>query len=692
MKTWLRQHRILIGCMAGLGVGFACFLQWGVPRYAAPWIQSEGFRQMLSRQVSQSIKVEGEFTPFQSKGWTVRTDSFESEGRPGEAIGRLRAYTGTGVFNPWAIFWRVWQIDTLHAQRGYFELRWPDDSQKKPLIKKPAPWYAFLMPTRFFCKEIFCDNAEVLFPFADKTGRLYNLVLRAEMIKQDFLYKSKEGDFEFALLPPMKVDNLEVFVDRYKAELRNIQLRESNGPGKLAIFGGRIGMRTDKSIRGDIQAENLDFSRILPPTVKGHINGRLTGKIRWDTDETGQNTTSGGTVILSEVTADGWPFLDDLRRVLQNPAFESLHISKAECTYRLGGKLFAADSAEIDVPGMFRVKGSALYDWNTHRAGVDVTIRDWNLAAFLPSSMQVRQAAPATATLHWSGPLDKPDEAKGNGRFQTGDTILKCPPQLKRLLAKYKIVPPPEIELTQVLLPFSYDSGEFALQDFYIQSATAFQIHGHMSWSKKNECSIDASFQHLPLERWAPTPLKNKLFGTLQASAQWHGPGWNWDQGHGTGTLAGTGIVTRGMGWQETARRFFKDSSWEKLPWKRCSVRWTAVGDGMQISDLDLFSPGKAGVRGAVNMDQNKKLKGQIKIGLSAKNLEWLPEATTAVFKEKRDGLFWATVKISGDLENPKHDLGSQIRNVLLRHPLALAGLALRGVSWWLGDFFGIYK
>ena len=130
MKTWLRQHRVLVGCLAGLGFGFAAFLQWGVPRYAAPWIQSDGFRQMLSRQVSQALKVQGQFAPLHAEGWKIRTEHFESEGRPGEAIGALKAYDGDGTFNPWAIFRRVWQIDFLHAKTGHFELLWPDDSQK----------------------------------------------------------------------------------------------------------------------------------------------------------------------------------------------------------------------------------------------------------------------------------------------------------------------------------------------------------------------------------------------------------------------------------------------------------------------------------------------------------------------------------------------------------------------------------
>ena len=40
-------------------------------------------------------------------------------------------------------------------------------------------------------------------------------------------------------------------------------------------------------------------------------------------------------------------------------------------------------------------------------------------------------------------------------------------------------------------------------------------------------------------------------------------------------------------------------------------------------------------------------------------------------------------------MKEPKNNLTPQLLHQLEKHPIAMAELAMRGLSWWLGDLLG---
>jgi hypothetical protein len=69
--------------------------------------------------------------------------------------------------------------------------------------------------------------------------------------------------------------------------------------------------------------------------------------------------------------------------------------------------------------------------------------------------------------------------------------------------------------------------------------------------------------------------------------------------------------------------------------------------------------------------------------------LRWLPDATKSVFAKEENGMHWCTIKIWGTEKKPETDFTEQVTKQLDKHPLAWAALALRGLSWFLGDALG---
>jgi len=125
---------------------------------------------------------------------------------------------------------------------------------------------------------------------------------------------------------------------------------------------------------------------------------------------------------------------------------------------------------------------------------------------------------------------------------------------------------------------------------------------------------------------------------------------------------------------------------------QRASLQWRQDGEGLRIDRIDVLAPGRAGLRGSVAIGSDGRLSGTVLAGLPESSLTWLPDATKTVFAEQKDGLFWATVEISGTEKKPENNLTEQILAQLEKHPIALAELGVRGLSWWIGDELGTYK
>jgi hypothetical protein len=79
-------------------------------------------------------------------------------------------------------------------------------------------------------------------------------------------------------------------------------------------------------------------------------------------------------------------------------------------------------------------------------------------------------------------------------------------------------------------------------------------------------------------------------------------------------------------------------------------------------------------------------MAGTILAGLPESSLHWLPDSTKTVFARSEDGLYWCTIKVYGTEHKPEADFTVQVLRQLEKHPAAMAELAARGISWWLGD------
>jgi hypothetical protein len=694
MSRYRRIFRIGAIVLAALVLGVACLMfairTWG-PALLKPYGESPGFRAMLSREVSKAMKTDGEFGPLTLNGWTATTDSYTSTGWPGEAIGSLNAEGITGTFNPDAIFWRVWQVDRIDIRKGTFTLRLPNDALKRPPDKGPKPWYALFMPARFFCPQIVCPDADVVFPFGGMEGRLTRLNLVAHMIGRDFEYHADSGVFHFPMLPEMNVTALNIFITRDMVDIRLTRLRGLNDDPARMVIKGRMGMREDKSIQAKIEMEKMPFGQVMPEDWKGNLTGRITAKIDWNTDVSGTHSRSDGLARLDDVRISNWDWLNHLAKMQNNPELALLEIPYAECTYNLDGTRFTAEKIRLEVKDKMRLSGSASYDWKLKESSADLVIDDIPLSAWLPTLMKPRIQATCHGTLKWKGQEGKPETTHAEATFSMPTGRYEPAAPIRNFLGRYGLHLPEVVDIQETGVNLLYSGGNVEISGLKFDARNLIQISGDVRWMQE-VFSTEIGFGGLNTALWKPLSGKGTVKGILSGAFIWESPKKDLADGRGSGALNVAGGGMRDFRFQETMARFLKKDDPLQLTFTDFKGEWSYRARKTDVRNIHIFSPGKIGVEGNFSIDAKGALSGTLWIGASHAWLTWLPEAETAVFTKKKDGLFWAKVTLSGTAKEPRHDLGSQIMDVLMRHPLTLTGLGLRGVSWWLGDLFGTYE
>jgi hypothetical protein len=121
------------------------------------WVDSEGFRSLISRQASKALKVNGEFKPISQTGFLgAQTEGFDGDSGD-RTIKAIEANWIKGTFNPLGlIYWR-WQIDDIHLESGKVALQ---KAEQKAESEENKPWYRWFMPTRIHLSEIRVDSAD----------------------------------------------------------------------------------------------------------------------------------------------------------------------------------------------------------------------------------------------------------------------------------------------------------------------------------------------------------------------------------------------------------------------------------------------------------------------------------------------------------------------------------------------------
>jgi hypothetical protein len=143
---------------------------------------------------------------------------------------------------------------------------------------------------------------------------------------------------------------------------------------------------------------------------------------------------------------------------------------------------------------------------------------------------------------------------------------------------------------------------------------------------------------------------------------------------------------------QSLLARFLNDRTLLELSLTRAKVDWTWNDKRTAVTALDLRAGDRFAIAGNFVVARDQSLSGTLWIGTRTEYVKRLAGLGEGVFFSGHDGLRWARVNLSGTAKKPQQDLASQLMAQLGRHPLAIFALGFKGISWYVGNWFGAEK
>jgi hypothetical protein len=364
----------------------------------------------------------------------------------------------------------------------------------------------------------------------------------------------------------------------------------------------------------------------------------------------------------------------------------------ADCTFNYHDKIFEAEGFDLRALGKGRINGKAAYDSNSKRGSLDVDFSEIPLAAWIPLQLKPGLNSFLRGHLLWSGSVKDIADSRAAGNLNLDGTEWANPIAFEKLLGASKLRLPDYIHFDRARADFHYADKILSADYVEFRAPNIVNLDGSGYWTQDKDLQLDLAFQFADIDSWLPKKLEKHLTGNLSGGIDWLSHNGDIKHGLGSGWFKVDGAQFNSLHFQQAIARFLGDNSYLQLKMKDSLVQWKMTGHDFEIHDLQFIAPNKIGLRGNITISPNGALSGKVKIGMPSHSLTWLPEAETAVFTERSENLCWANVSVTGTVQKPKFDLSAQIMHVLARHPLKLAELGMRGLSWWLGDVLGTYE
>ncbi|MFM8790772.1 MAG: hypothetical protein ACKOEI_13175 [Chthoniobacterales bacterium] len=244
-----------------------------------------------------------------------------------------------------------------------------------------------------------------------------------------------------------------------------------------------------------------------------------------------------------------------------------------------------------------------------------------------------------------------------------------------------------QLKIDDVTVSYDLSDEVIRVDNLAARAGGSISLSGRGSWNTQTSAAtLSLDVAGVPLGAYLPPSIAGSLQGAIGGTVEWSWSGTDLAEGSGGGTLQLQDTKLSGFSFQKFLDRFFKSRDYAEMEVTQADCRWRQDHTGLYLENVNILAPGQAGLRGSLSIAPDGTLSGTILAGLPESALHWLPDATKTVFARSEDGLYWCSIKVWGTEKKPETDFTAQVLRQLEKHPVALAELAARGVSWWLGD------
>lgn len=327
------------------------------------YLESEGFRQLLSQRISQQLNVEGELTPLRRTGFSIYADDFQAKGKPESPVRELKAQQ---IFAELA--WRDLFIGLWHVQRlqiGQLQLTLQESkagavtppSGLEPMPPVTGSWWQVFLPrqTKIGRIEIGQVNLDCPTEWAGVRAR----GMKVNLIPQGVLWEieGSGGKLESSFLNPAWI------IHQYRLRLRPDRLYVTSAElrhpqqGNLTL-AGEIGLGEARDARLDGKWKQIPVVELLTGDWRARLQGELSGEFRWEQLGTQQPWQVRGKLQVDGGKIEALPMLNQIALLTQTQDFRSLRLQQATADFTGNAQTMTLEKIILESQGLTRVEGT----------------------------------------------------------------------------------------------------------------------------------------------------------------------------------------------------------------------------------------------------------------------------------------------------------------------------------------------
>jgi hypothetical protein len=245
------------------------------------FIQSDSFRDWLSKKVGHALHVDGQFEPLTWEGSSFRSAGFTGVGTAKSKLRLLRITNISAHFDLRQLLKGQWVIDHVSAEKVEAlvgkKIAGTSAQAVAPAQQPPVPNLPNFLPSDFRIEQVYVASADLHWETNHgETGQFIGTKLTATLKGPDqWDVTAIGGNARHASYPALQVDSLQAEVGRDSIVIRDAKALIPGG-GEIQLTG-KISKGKQLNALFTVDFSELDAVQALP--AEWHLGGKASGHL-----------------------------------------------------------------------------------------------------------------------------------------------------------------------------------------------------------------------------------------------------------------------------------------------------------------------------------------------------------------------------------------------------------------------------
>jgi len=225
--------------------------------------------------------------------------------------------------------------------------------------------------------------------------------------------------------------------------------------------------------------------------------------------------------------------------------------------------------------------------------------------------------------------------------------------------------------------------SEFLLGDDPAHPEQQLRMEGDAGLQDDRSMRLKIDLTSLKVSPWLPAKIRSHVDGQANGHFDYSSTDTGLETGKGTGKITVANGILRDLPQVHQYVMITGSPDPGDLALKVCQADLSWEAGAMSAENIEVESEGVFRLTGKLTIEADKKLHGEVELGLTDAYIRWLPSAKTAIFIRREGPYYFATIHFSGTAQKPQQDLTERVTHEVAKSPLLAVKLFFNQAGEW---------